>query len=191
MADHSFRQTLDELTLARAKRRDPVAFARIYERYARACFNLGLRMLGDAGRAEDLTQDVFIKVLERIGGFRGDAPFGAWLKRIVVHAAIDQIRGPHPMQNFSDFGDGDFPEPEWPGRNPQPDVGPDLERLLMSLPTNARAVVVLHEIEGYSHEEIAQMFGMSPSFSKSLLSRSLKRLRQQWSLVPAAQVGQP
>ncbi len=167
-----FAQDVDAMTLARAQRGDMAAFAGLYTRFGRACYGLALHLVGNAPQAEDVVQEVFLKLIETIGSFRGDAPFGAWLKRLTVNAAIDQLRrrkrfvDTDPEAMFAQMPAGDA--------LPAPDI--DASMLLRQLPPRARAVVVLHEIEGYTHAELGALFGQSESYSKSILARALQRL---------------
>ena len=166
-----FGQELDALSLARARRGDRAAIEAIYARYSRACYTLAMRVLGERGAAEDVVQDVFVRVLSTIRGFRGDAPFGAWLKRMTANATIDVLRRNRRFADedvesvlASSSGDGDG------------ERATDAWSLLQRLPARARAVLLLHEVEGYTHKELAEMFGQSESYSKSILARALKRL---------------
>lgn len=167
-----FGQPLDRVTLERARRGDMAAFAAIYERFGGACFNLALRVLGERAAAEDVAQEVFLKMFDNLRGFRGDAPFGAWLKRLTANATIDVLRR---RQRFDDHDpDGVFSMLQAIDAGAQ--ERSDVWALLMRLPPQARAVVILHEVEGYTHKEIAALVGQSESYSKSVLARALKRL---------------
>jgi RNA polymerase sigma-70 factor (ECF subfamily) len=163
---------LDGAILERARRGDTTAFAAIYSLYGRACYNLALRMLAEPAAAEDVVQDVFIKLMEGLRGFRGDAPFGAWLKRMAANAAVDRLRARRAFDG-EDFDEstGAFAVDDAPA-----DARVDAWTLLMRLSPRARAVLVLHELEGYTHRELGEMFGQSESFSKSVLHRTLQRL---------------
>lgn len=167
-----FAQLLDEVTLQRARRGDAAAFAAIYDRYAIACYNLALRILGEPSAAQDIVHDVFVRLIGGLRGFRGDAPFGAWLKRMVTNATIDALRG---RQRFVDVEDDALAV--FAATTDDADDRIDAWALLMRLPPRARAIVVLHEAEGYTHKELAQWFGQSESWSKSILSRALAHLR--------------
>jgi RNA polymerase sigma-70 factor (ECF subfamily) len=167
-----FGQALDRVTLERARRGDMAAFAAIYERFGGACYTLALRVLGEPAAAEDIVQDVFLKMFATVRSFRGDAPFGAWLKRMTANATIDVLRARQRYQ-------GDDVEALFdamPAVAAEAEDGVDAWSLLMRLPPRARAVVVLHEVEGYTHKEMAELFGQSESYSKSILARALKRL---------------
>lgn len=166
-----FFQPLDAITLKRAQRGDGAAFAEIYRRYRVAAFNLALRVLGDVAGAEDVVQEVFVRMFDSIKRFRGDAPFGAWLRRSVANATIDELR-----------------RRQWLASDDVATLVPALSlgglaesqveawQMLMRLPPRARAVVVLHALEGYTHAELGEMFGQSESYSKSVLARALHRL---------------
>ena len=148
------------------------ACAAIYRRYGTACFNLALRILGDRAAAEDVVQEVFLKMMNTLAGFRGDAPFGVWLKRMTANATIDTLRA---GQRFADE-DPEALFASMASRNVDADLQVDAWTLLMRLPPRARAVLVLHELEGYTHKELSDLFGQSESYSKSILARALKKL---------------
>jgi RNA polymerase sigma factor (sigma-70 family) len=167
-----FGQELDRITLERARRGDMSACAAIYERFGPACFNLALRILGERAAAEDVVQDVFLKMMQTLPGFRGDAPFGVWLKRMSANATIDALRA---GQRFADE-DPEALFASMAARAADADARVDAWSLLMRLPPRARAVLVLHELEGYTHKELSELFGQSESYSKSILARALKRL---------------
>lgn len=167
-----FGQILDTMTLERAKRGDSRAHAAIYVLYGRACFNLALRILGERAAAEDVVQDVFLRMIDTIRSFRGEAPFGAWLKRMTANATIDVVR------RNRRFGSED-PEAvieSATAASADNEATVDAWALLMQLSPRARAIVLLHQVEGYTHKELADLFGQSESYSKSILARALKRL---------------
>lgn len=168
-----FAQDVDAMLLARAQRGDMAAFAAVYARFGRPCYGLALRLVGSAPQAEDLVQEVFLKLIETIRSYRGDAPFGAWLKRMTVNAAIDQLRG---RKRFAEV-DPDAMFAQLAAADTGIAQSIDATALLQRLPARARAVVVLHEVEGYTHAEIAALFGQSESYSKSILARALQRLQ--------------
>lgn len=167
-----FARRVDAMTLARAQSGDMQAFATLYEMFGRPCFNLALRILGNRSQAEDLVQEVFLKMFATIRSYRGEAPFGSWLKRMAVNATIDQLRS----QRHDADGDVEAlsGQPAVDGVNAAATL--DAWGLLQRLPPRTRAILVLHEFEGYTHTELAQMFGQSESYSKSILARALKRL---------------
>lgn len=169
-----FGTVLDPEVLRQARRGKNAAFEAIYRIYGRSCYNLALRIVGEPAAAEDIVQDVFLRMMASISTFRGDAPFGAWLKRMMVNSTIDALRrlrridGNDPEDHFSVMqADGSSPESRV-----------DAWNLLMRLGPRERAVVVLHELEGYTHKELALLFDQSESYSKSILARSLKRIAE-------------
>lgn len=162
---------LDAITLRRAQRGEPAAFAEIYRRYRGACFNLALRVLGDVAGAEDVVQEVFVRLFDSIRRYRGEAPFGAWLRRSVANATIDELRRRHWLA-----GDDAVAVAAGPALDGLAEHHVEAWQMLMRLPPRARAVVVLHAIEGYTHGELAALFGQSESYSKSVLARALHRL---------------
>lgn len=169
-----FYAELDPLTLRRAQRGETGAFESIYRQYRRASYTLALRVLGEPAAAEDVVQDVFVRQFEAIKRFRGDAPFGAWLRRMVANATVDELR----RRRWLD--DSTLPEllPASALVTGLPEQQVEAWNLLQRVPPAARAVLVLHEIEGYTHKEMAQMFGQSESYSKSILARALHRLSE-------------
>jgi RNA polymerase sigma factor (sigma-70 family) len=178
-----FAQEVDAVTLARARRGDGTAHAALYRIFSRPCYTLAMRVVGSSAAAEDIVQDVFLKMMDAIRHYRGDAPFGAWLKRMTVNAAIDHLRSQRHL---------DKDDPERLFANVSDSAGllasdaHDVMALLQRLPPRARLILVLHELEGYTHKELAELFGQTESYSKSILSRSLKRL-QEW-LTPNTEV---
>lgn len=171
-SETGFATPLDAAVLARAQRGDRAALETIYRSFERPSFALALRMLGRHAIAEDIVHDTFIKLFEKLHSYRGDAPFGAWLKRMLVNQAIDRLRSEQRWAGNAD--DIDALHDHAPAQG----VEMDAAGLLARLPARARAVVWLHEMEGYSHLEIAGLFRQSESWSKSLLARSLERLRR-------------
>lgn len=167
-----FAREVEAMILARAQRGDMQAFAELYRSFGRACFQLALRILGQRQLAEDMVHEVFLKMMDTIRSYRGDAPFGAWLKRLTVNACIDHLR----RQRHSGEDDAEAVFANTASGDAEPAAIVDTGALLARLPPRARAVVVLHELEGYTHAELATLFRQSESYSKSVLARALKRL---------------
>lgn len=171
---------IPEEQIEHARRGDEAAQAAIYRAVGPAVFALIRRLVGNRTVAEDLFQDTMMAMFQRLGDFRGEAPLGAWLRQIAVTRCLMYLRSPwHRARLHWEFADDD------PSRSAMLPVTPatsadgvDVERALASLTPVGRAVVWLFEVEGYSHEEIARLFGRSVSFSKSQLARALARLRQ-------------
>ena len=173
---------VSEETLLEARCGVERAQAAIYKSLGPPTFGLIRRIVGSRALAEDLFQDTMMTVFERIGGFRGEAPLGAWVRRIAVTKCLMYLRSPwHRARLVIDRTDeeGGFRE-ELPQLVVQDHRAEhhDVERALATLSPTARAVVWLYDVEGYSHEEIAQAFGRSISFSKSQLARAHARMRE-------------
>jgi RNA polymerase sigma factor (sigma-70 family) len=158
--------------LERAKRGDRAAHAELYAVLATPVFTLARRMLASKALAEDVLQETFVEVLGKIGSFRGDAEVGTWIKRIAINKCLMHVRsswisrrGPFDEETVGD------------ARSVALDDRLALERALDQVPDLARAVVWLHDVEGYTHVEIARLMGRSTSFSKSQLARAHVRLR--------------
>lgn len=171
-ATTGFAQEVDAMELARAQRGDMQAFAQIYQRFGSACFQLALRILGQRQQAEDVVQEVFLKMIDTIRSYRGDAPFGAWLKRMTANACIDHLR----RQRHVSDANADELLARTPSGDAEVSGRIDVGSLLARLSPRARAIVTLHELEGYTHAELATLFGQSESYSKSILARALKQL---------------
>lgn len=166
-----FGQDLDEVTIARARRGDAGALEGIYRRYSRSAYALALRVTGNVASAEDVVQEAFLRAFERIGSYRGEAGFGAWLKRLVANAAIDRVRAERRWVD----GEAEIDALSAPGDDAEHVV--EALGLMVRLSPVARTVLWLHQIEGWSHVEIAARFGNSESWSKSILARGLQRVR--------------
>jgi len=159
----------DETLVALVKAGESDALAGLYRRHARALYTLALRMTANPATAEDMVQDAFLRAARALPGFRGDAPVGAWLKRLLVNAVIDYLRKQRPQASDETIA-AMAAEPV--------NLGSALDAvgLLRRLTPRARSVVLLHELEGYSHPDIAAMFGKTASWSKTVLARSIARL---------------
>jgi RNA polymerase sigma-70 factor (ECF subfamily) len=158
--------------LARAKCGDRAAHAELYTLYARSVFTLARRMLASKALAEDVLQETFVEVLCKIEGFRGDAEVGTWIKRIAINKCLMHVRSSWISRRGALCG-----EPAGETRSGVLDDQLALERALDNVPDVARAVVWLHDVEGYTHAEIGQLMGRTASFSKSQLARAHQRLR--------------
>lgn len=173
MAQSSFDNDIDEVTLAAARRGDLGACERIYRRYQKPAFTVAVRVVRCREAALDVTQEAFITAFRRIGQYRGDAPFWGWLKRVVVNHAISSLRR-QPRAEMVAFEDYQAAEP---GDQERLGAALDLEDALAQLGDEDRTIVWLHDVEGYKHTEIASLFGMTESFSKTRLARARKQLR--------------
>lgn len=156
------------------------AFEVIYQRYHRRTFSLTLRMTSNQTEAEDLTQEVFIQLFRKIGSFRGDSAFSTWLHRLTVNQVLMHFRK-RSFKNEKTSEDGEMPEQTVTGSaNPSKMAVVDriaLKNAIAELPKGYKNVFVLHDIEGFEHEEVARMLGISVGTSKSQLHKARLKLR--------------
>ena len=171
-----FDQELDPGIVARARAGDMKAHAVLYRSFAGAVNGVARRLVRSPEVAEEIVQDTFVEVIHSIAGFRGAAPVGAWIRRIAVNRSLMHLRS-YWERHRTALPDGDEVELAAPAA-PDAHGRLDLEIALGLLPAQARAVVWLHDVEGYTHEEIGELMGQTPSFSKSQLARGYARLRE-------------
>ncbi len=171
----NFQQTVEPELIRRLQRGELDAFEALYRRFERAAWTLALRLTGRADVAQEVLQDAMLKAFERARQFRGDAPFAAWLRKLVVNEALMQLRHDrlHVIELLDDAQLADDTAAPWTRAD-----AATLDRALNRLPDTARAVLWLYHVEGYTHVEIAAQFGRSVSFSKSQLARATRRLRE-------------
>jgi RNA polymerase sigma-70 factor, ECF subfamily len=156
---------------------DRRAFERLYHQHATRVFSLCARMVNDRTRAEELTQDVFVRAWEKLHLFRGEAAFGTWLHRMTVNVVLNDRKSEGRQRGrFEDDDDGSaidglVARPHAPGDRM------DLEQAIARLPKGARRVFTLHDVEGYKHEEIAEMLGVTTGATKAQLHRARMLLR--------------
>lgn len=167
---------LPDTLVKRARDGHADAFEQIYRRFERPVYTVALRLLADRDEAQDALHDTMLRLFERIGSFRGESPFWAWLRQIAINEALMRLRRRGTV-NYSD----EPPEPEL-GADEQllPPTATDhalLLRAMDRLPAATRSVIWLYHVEGYTHDEIARAMERSPSFSKSQLARGTRRLR--------------
>jgi RNA polymerase sigma factor (sigma-70 family) len=164
--------------VSRARDGDSRAFEQLYRRHSDRVFGLCVRLCqGDRAKAEQATQDAFVRAWEKLDSFRGDAQFGTWLHRITVNVVLGEHR---LLQRWTTFE-----EVEEQGPRPELSVEPhdhglsrDLEHALARLPKGARTVLWLHDVEGYKHEEIAELTGVAVGTSKAQLHRARKLMKE-------------
>ena len=164
-------------TVRRAQAGDVAAFERLYRENVDRIFALCLRMSGDAVRAQELTQDVFVRAWEKLAGFEGKSAFSTWLHRLAVNVVLGSRRA-EGIRVGKVFGTDDLEAYETPTRPPDPGDRLDLERAIATLPPGARTVFVLHDVEGYKHEEIAELHGIAVGTCKAQLHRARRLLRE-------------
>lgn len=165
--------------VALAARGDRRAFERVYRAHVDRVYALCVRMVADRGRAEELTQDVFVRAWEKLGQFRGESAFGTWLHRLTVNLVLNDRKAERRQDGRVDHGVEDLDA--LPGRgpaDPSPALSMDLEQAIAGLPKGARTVFVLHDVQGYTHEEIAGMLGVTSGGCKAQLHRARMLLRE-------------
>jgi RNA polymerase sigma-70 factor (ECF subfamily) len=180
--------------IERARSGDVDAFEHVYRREVGRVYALCLRMSGDATRARELTQSVFVRAWDRLGSFRGESQLSSWLHRIAVNEVLIEARSDRRRrarvmlaedQRGEDGGDNraEEPAPAYSGITKPEDTEAriDLERAIAALPPGARTVFVLHDIEGYRHEEISRMTGSAEGTLRAQLHRARKLLMEALS----------
>ena len=167
----------DEL-VRRAQAGDQKAFRDLYQQLAGRVYALCLRLTGDAGAAEERTQDVFVRAWDKLRSFRGESLFSSWLHRLAVNVVMNERRT--TIRREQRVTPVAAPEVLERGKG-EPTVGLsiDLERAIAALPEGAREVFVLYDIEGYSHAEIGEMTGIAEGTSKAQLFRARQLLREK------------
>ncbi|MBI1807655.1 MAG: sigma-70 family RNA polymerase sigma factor [Ignavibacteria bacterium] len=175
---HSAITTDDQDIVSRAQAGDKGAFEILYRQHVGRVYAVCLRILSNTERAEELTQVAFIRAWEMLGSFRGESAFSSWLHRIAVNVVLldlrTQRRRTARVESTDDLDFYDSIEHTTP-----PSTGIDLEDAIASLPPQARAIFVLHDIEGYQHNEIAEMMGLATGTSKAQLHRARKLLKER------------
>lgn len=164
-------------TVRRAQQGDVAAFEQLYRENLDRVYALCLRLCGDAGRAEELTQDVFVRAWQKLESFEGKSAFSTWLHRLAVNVVLGDKRS-EGIRVGKVFGTDDPAAYESPSRAPDPGQRMDLERAIATLPPGARTVFVLHDVEGYKHEEIAELHGLAVGTCKAQLHRARRLLRE-------------
>lgn len=171
---------IDPGIVKRAAAGDARAHEIIYRAFATPVYSICLRFTKVPAHAEDLVQETFIEIMRSIAKFRGDAALGSWIRRIAVSKALMFLRsawtkrGQALADGWHEVTEGDALSH---GVSRHPDDALDLDAALASLSDVSRAVVWLHDVEGFTHKEIAGFMGKTESFSKSQLSRAYRHLR--------------
>jgi RNA polymerase sigma-70 factor (ECF subfamily) len=169
-----------------AQQGDAGAFERIYRLHSRRVYALCLRMVGNTAEAEDLTQDAFLQLFRKIGTFRGESAFSTWLHRLAVNVVLMKLR----KKTLPETSLEESTDPEDESGGPRREIGaPDLlltgsidrvhlQRAIEQLPPGYRQVFVLHDVQGFEHNEIADLMDCSIGNSKSQLHKARMRLRE-------------
>lgn len=181
VAEVAFDAAAPDIDLCRlASNGNIAAFEVLYERYHRRTYSLCLRMTSSQTEAEDLTQEVFIQLFRKVGSFRGDSAFSTWLHRLTVNQVLMHFRR-RSVKNERTTEEGELPEQMVAGSaNPNKMQVVDriaLKNAIAELPNGYRNVFLLHDVEGFEHEEVARMMGISVGTSKSQLHKARLKLR--------------
>jgi RNA polymerase sigma-70 factor, ECF subfamily len=175
----------DDGLVERARRGDVDAFEQLYRLHAGRVYALCLRLAADPVVARELTQDTFVKAWEALPRFRAEASLSTWLHRIAVNAMLERRRGEQRRTaRVSLAGDEDEGEMDVAGIGLAPDVATaiDLERAIAALPPGVRRAFVLHDVEGFTHEEIATMTGLAAGTLRAQLFRARQLLMRALSI---------
>ncbi|HZP11133.1 MAG TPA: RNA polymerase sigma factor [Nevskiaceae bacterium] len=167
--------------VAAAAAGDAGAFEQLYRTHASRVYGLCVRLVnGDRAKAEQYAQDAFVRAWENLKSFRGSAKFSTWLHRLTVNVVLGEHRLLKRWVSFEDLPEESGPPVELTTVHPQARVGDrmDLERALARLPKGARAVLILHDVEGYRHEEISELTGIAVGTSKAQLHRARKLMKE-------------
>jgi RNA polymerase sigma-70 factor (ECF subfamily) len=171
--------------IERAKLGDAEAFEFLYHLHKRRVYSLCLRMTGNIASAEDLTQEAFLQLFRKIGTFRGESAFSTWLHRMAVNVVLMQLRKKGlPLVPIEDTAEGEEEgtvrkEPGAPDERLTGSIDRlQLERAVDELPPGYRTIFVLHDVEGYEHNEIAELVGCSIGNSKSQLHKARLKMRE-------------
>jgi RNA polymerase sigma-70 factor (ECF subfamily) len=160
-----------ESLVEEAQAGDVRAFEAVYHRTSDRVYAICLRMSGDADRASELVQDVFVRVWERLPSFRGESLFTTWLHRLTVNLVLQERRS-RGRREARELGSPDLERYARAAKRAMPGTRVDLERAIAKLPDKARRVLVLRDIEGYKYDEIATMTGVSLGTVKAQIHRA-------------------
>jgi RNA polymerase sigma-70 factor, ECF subfamily len=173
--DSTGRTDPDAVDATLAASGDAHAFERLYRTHLARIHSLIRRMLSD-DEADEVTQDIFVRAWQKLGTFRGESAFGTWLHRLAINVILGRRETLGTRRKR--YLDGDTVLELVPARRSAPETAMDMEAAIGLLPEGARQVFVLHDIEGYRHEEIADMLGLAAGTSKSQLHRARMALRR-------------
>lgn len=160
--------------IERAGGGDPLAARTLYERYAPRVFAVVRRIAGDDEMAEDCAQEAWIRAFRALPSFRGDARFSTWIHRIAVNSALQSLRKMKGRSRAEEV----LPELAVAPSTRDVLLQDQLEQALDRVPEGMRKVLVLHDVEGYTHEEIGELLGINPGTSKSQLFKARARMRE-------------
>ena len=182
---HRLSADFDEAdAIERARQGDESAFQSLYDRHKRRVYSLCLRMTANTAEAEDLTQEAFLQLYRKIGTFRGESAFSTWLHRLSVNVVLMHLRKKSlpvvSLEETTQVGEEDTPKKDFGAEDLSLAGSIDrlqLQKAVENLPPGYRTIFVLHDIEGYEHNEIAGIVGCSIGNSKSQLHKARMKLR--------------
>lgn len=163
--------------IQRVQNGDRQAFETLYHQHVGRIYSICLRMVANDLYAEELTQEVFVRTWDRIQSFRGDGSFDGWLQRLAVNTVLTDLRMQKRRRNHT-FTTDNLGRYERDNPAPSPGMRLDLEAAIAGLPSRARLIFVLYDIEGFRHDEIARQLGIAVGTSKTQLHRARKLLRE-------------
>jgi RNA polymerase sigma-70 factor, ECF subfamily len=165
-------------------RGDAAAFSTLVRRHEKRVYNLCFRMLGREEDARDASQDAFLTALRKLSSFRGEAQFTTWLHRVTVNACYDLLRRKKREPLLEAPREDDAPEPPGPASPDHADsavASVDVQRALLRVPQEFRAVLVLHDVHDLAYEDIAETLGIPVGTVKSRLHAALAKLTEDWT----------
>jgi len=187
LTDPEQRQATDSIEadfIERAKLGDAQAFQALYDKHKRRVYSLCLRMTANTAEAEDLTQEAFLQLYRKIGTFRGESAFSTWLHRLSVNVVLMHLRKKNlpvvSLEETTQAGEDDTPKKDFGAEDLALAGSIDrlqLQKAVDDLPPGYRMIFVLHDVEGYEHNEIASIVGCSIGNSKSQLHKARMKLR--------------
>jgi len=182
--------------IERAKQGDGEAFQALYEKHKRRVYSLCLRMTANTAEAEDLTQEAFLQLFRKIATFRGESAFSTWLHRLSVNVVLMHLRKKGlpvvSLEETTQGGEEDSPKKDFGAQDLALAGSIDrmqLQRAVDDLPPGYRTIFVLHDVEGYEHNEIAEIVGCSIGNSKSQLHKARMKLRDLLKMNRAGKPG--
>lgn len=172
----------EAVLIERVKQGDEKAFEQIFYRYQEKVYNVAYRMTGNRETAEDMTQEVFLRLFQKIRKFKGKSSFSTWLYRLTVNLCLDHLRkrDAHPAESLDDIEE----EALVYGKTPEDDLilkerREAVQRIINSLPDRLRAIIILREMEGLSYKELAEAMNCSMGRVKSLLYEARMELKRR------------
>jgi len=182
----------------KAQKGDAEAFQALYDRHRRRVYSLCLRMTANTAEAEDLTQEAFLQLFRKIGTFRGESAFSTWLHRLSVNVVLMHLRKKSlpavSLEETTQGGEDDSPKKDFGAEDLALAGSIDrlqLQKAVEDLPPGYRTIFVLHDVEGYEHNEIAELVGCSIGNSKSQLHKARMKLRDLLKMNRAEKAAKP